>query len=144
MVSGRTMIGTLGFLWTPMCLLWSFQIPFGPSRYWIESSICDNLQHQKRCLEVLIFLEYTVPSSFLQIHPCCCTAVSSSEFSAWPSGASNMTSTQLSSNDKWHIQRSSALARPLQPYSANGCCSTWLRFGLCTKTRRSALLLLFK
>ena len=28
----------------------------GPSRYWHESSICDNLKHQKRCLEVLFVL----------------------------------------------------------------------------------------
>ena len=33
------------------------QIPFGPSRYSIESSICDYLEHQKRCSEVLFFLE---------------------------------------------------------------------------------------
>ena len=32
-------------------LSWSFQIPFGPSRYWIESSICDNLKHQKGALK---------------------------------------------------------------------------------------------
>ena len=47
----------LGSTWTPMCLSCSFQIPFGPSRYWIKFSICDNLKHQKRCLEVLVFLE---------------------------------------------------------------------------------------
>ena len=29
---------------------------FGPSRYWIESSICDSLKYQKRCLKVLSFL----------------------------------------------------------------------------------------
>ena len=37
---GRTMIGILG----------SFQIPFDPSRYSIESPICDNLKHQKKVL----------------------------------------------------------------------------------------------
>ena len=45
--------------WTPICQLWSFemiQTPFGTSRYWIEFSICDNLKHQKRCLDVLFFL----------------------------------------------------------------------------------------
>ena len=47
----------LSQIWTPRCLSWSFQIPFGPSRHWIEFSICDNLKHQKRCLEVLFFLE---------------------------------------------------------------------------------------
>ena len=35
-------------IWTPICLSWCFQIPFGPSRYWIESFICDNLKHQIR------------------------------------------------------------------------------------------------
>ena len=30
---------------------------FGPSRYSIESSICDNMKHQKRCSEVSFFLE---------------------------------------------------------------------------------------
>ena len=40
-----------------ICLSWCFQIPFGPSRYWIESSICDNLKYQKRCSEVLFLLE---------------------------------------------------------------------------------------
>ena len=53
------MIGILGFRWTKIFLLWCFQIPFGPSRYWIELSICDNLKHQKRCSEVLFFLECT-------------------------------------------------------------------------------------
>ena len=55
MISGRTLL-------TPICISWSFQIPFGPSRYRIESSICDNLKHQKRCLEVLFFLECTARS----------------------------------------------------------------------------------
>ena len=47
----------MGSKWTPRFLSWSFQVLFGPSRYGIESSICDNLEHQKRCSEVLFFLE---------------------------------------------------------------------------------------
>ena len=42
--------------WTPRFLSWSFQVLFGPSKYWIKSSICDNLEHQKRCSEILFFL----------------------------------------------------------------------------------------
>ena len=42
---------------TPRFISWSFQVLFGPSRYWIESSICDNLKHQKRCFDILFFLE---------------------------------------------------------------------------------------
>ena len=63
------MIGILGSNWTPRCLSWSIQVLFCPgypsatskqaaSRYWIESSICDNLKHQKRCSEILFFLEF--------------------------------------------------------------------------------------
>ena len=44
-------------IWTSRFLSWSFQVLFGPSKYWIESSICDKLKHQKRCSEVLFFLE---------------------------------------------------------------------------------------
>ena len=60
-VPGRTMIGILGSIWTPRLLSWTFQVLFGTSRYSIESSICDNLKHQKRCLEVLFFLECRAP-----------------------------------------------------------------------------------
>ena len=45
------------FVWTPRFLSWSFQVLLGPSRYWIESSICDNRKHKKRFLEILLFLE---------------------------------------------------------------------------------------
>ena len=55
------MIGILGSKWTPRFLSWSFQVLFGPSRYWKKSSICDNLKHQKRCSEVLFFLECIRP-----------------------------------------------------------------------------------
>ena len=67
MVPGRTMIGILGSIWTNISLSiwttrflsWSNQVLFGSFRYWIESSICDNLKHEKRCSEVLFFLECT-------------------------------------------------------------------------------------
>ena len=39
-----------------MCLSWCFQIPFGTSRYWIESSICDKPKHQKLVLIITFFL----------------------------------------------------------------------------------------
>ena len=41
---------------TPRFLSWSFQVLFGPSRYWIEFSICDNLKHQKGALKYFFFL----------------------------------------------------------------------------------------
>ena len=53
------MTGILGSTWTPRFLSWSFQVLFGPSRYWIESSIFDNLRHQKGALKYLFF--YSVP-----------------------------------------------------------------------------------
>ena len=56
-VPGRTMIGISGSILTPRFQSRSFQELFGPSRYSIESSICDNLKHQKRCSEVPFFLE---------------------------------------------------------------------------------------
>ena len=64
MVSGRTMIGILGSRWTKDIPI--MDLPgtiFGPSRYWLESSICDNLKHQKRCLEALFFLECILRAS---------------------------------------------------------------------------------
>ena len=33
--------------WTPIFLLWFFQVLIGPSRYWHESSIRDKLKHQQ-------------------------------------------------------------------------------------------------
>ena len=47
---------------TPRFVSWSFQVLFGPSRYWIESSIWDNLKHQKMCSEILFFVECTLLS----------------------------------------------------------------------------------
>ena len=41
----------------------SFQIPFGPSRYWMESYLWQ-AEAPKRCLDVLFSGEYTVPTSF--------------------------------------------------------------------------------
>ena len=64
------MIGILVSKWTPRFLSWSFQVLFSPSRYGIESSICDNLKHQKRCSEVLFFLEctMTLPHVLSSVH----------------------------------------------------------------------------
>ena len=63
------MTGILGSTWTPRFLSWSFKVLFGPSKYWMESSICDNLEHQKRCSKVLFFLgcgSQFVPATNLQ------------------------------------------------------------------------------
>ena len=54
MASGRTMIG-ISFVHIHPNI--SVVLLFGSSRYWLESSICDKLKHQKWCLEVLFFLE---------------------------------------------------------------------------------------
>ena len=69
-VPGRTMIGILGSAWTPRCLSWSFQIPIGPSRYSIESAICDNMKHQKRCLEVRFFLACSISYNVMILMLC--------------------------------------------------------------------------
>ena len=47
------------YSWTPRSLSWFFQVLFGPSRYSIQSSICDNLKHQKRCLEIIFVYRAT-------------------------------------------------------------------------------------
>ena len=52
-VLGRTKWYLVGPQYEYRGPVWSFQVLFGPSRYSLESSICDKLKHQKRCLGVL-------------------------------------------------------------------------------------------
>ena len=57
-------LASILIIWTPRFLSWSFQVLFGPSRHWMESSICDNLKHRKRWLEVPFFLRVNVYSLY--------------------------------------------------------------------------------